>query len=442
MKCGVVMSGVIVLNAVVAFASGFALYEPTTVSHAMGGALVGKAMDASANYNNPATLTDLTNIQVTVGFVTEHPRGTVSTRKNGGLYREEAMDPGLFWLPHVQLAVPLPCDFAFGLGISAEYGLGSQYSDHWMMNYSSVDTTIQGLVINPNIAYKITDDWSVGAGMRWLFFDFEQYSDPYCAREVDFGPYGTHTANFGQFGNRLKGDNGWSSLGWQIGTKYDILDNLHVGAVYKSAIDVDVKGKTSNVPLAANVDTWSMLAANAYGMTPSQMLAYQARANTGDAEAKLRLPQSITAGVNWDVTDTWMLGASVSWTEWSQLGQINFDLPTDKTTRLHWRDTWRTSVGSCWNFHEDWKWLVSYTYDMDTTQEDQNSTMLPPADRHIVATGFAWKCWAGLELALSYSCIFMDGGDLHMTSEVGDRYDFQTEWGYCHAVGFSVTYRF
>ena len=90
------------------FGSGFGLYQPSTVSHAMGGALVGKAMDASANFNNPATLTDLTNIQVTVGFVTEHPRGRVDAHKWGTPYSEYPMDPGMFMLPHFQLAVPLP----------------------------------------------------------------------------------------------------------------------------------------------------------------------------------------------------------------------------------------------------------------------------------------------------------------------------------------------
>ena len=74
------------------FGSGFALYEPSAVSHAMGGALVGKAMDASANFNNPATLSDLTNINLTVGFVTEHPRCKV--RVNDG--PAEKLDPGLF----------------------------------------------------------------------------------------------------------------------------------------------------------------------------------------------------------------------------------------------------------------------------------------------------------------------------------------------------------
>jgi len=416
-----------------AFSSGFALYEASTVSHAMGNALVGKAMDASANFNNPATLTDLTNLQFTIGFVTEHPRGSVDVRRNGMPYTEETMDSGLFWLPHFQAAVPLPWGFTFGLSGGAEYGLGTQYADSWMMNWNSTETTVQGFVLNPNLAYKI-GDWSVAAGLRWLYFDFEQYSDPYCASKG---------INFGSLSNRLKGDNGWKSLGWQIGTKYDITKTFSVGAVYKSAIDVTVKGHSSTTPYGVNENPYSTAAAGMYGMSVPTMLAYQSIMRTGDAEADLRLPQSVTFGCNWDATKTWHLGAAVAWTEWSEFDVLHFDLPGGaKDVKLGWNDTWRASVGSCWDFAEDWKWMISYTYDMDCTADDQSSTMLPPANRHIAATGFAWNVWRGLELALSYSCIFMDGGDMHTSDALGNRYDLVTCWGYCHAAGFSITYRF
>ena len=85
--------------AATAYGSGFALYQPSAVSHAMGGALVGKAMDASANFVNPATLTDLTNIEITVGFVTEHPRGRVDVSGNGLQESRYTMDPGMLPIP-------------------------------------------------------------------------------------------------------------------------------------------------------------------------------------------------------------------------------------------------------------------------------------------------------------------------------------------------------
>ena len=412
-----------VMAATCAHGSGFALYQHSAASHAMGGALVGKAMDASANFINPATLTDLTNIQVTAGFVTEHPRGRVDVGRVGMSKQECTMDPGMFVLPHFQLAVPLPADFTFGFGMDPEYGLGTAYTDSWPMNFSATDTKIQSLILNPNIAYKVTDDWSVGIGARLLYFEFEQYSRPL----VPNNPVNP-TFPIGRFGNRLRGDNGMKDVGWQIGTKYDITDTFSVGAVYKSWIQTHVDGKTST----------SVLEEPGPGV-----LASEAAKRCGRAHADITMPQSAAVGCNWDVVPTWHLGAAVSWTQWSEYDTLHFELTGgDKYIPLDWRDTWRGSIGSCWDFAEDWKWMASYTYDMDSTTSTQQSVMLPPADRHILATGFAWNCWGGLELALSYACIFMDGGDMTMNDGVGSRWQLETCWGFCHAAGFSVTYRF
>ena len=86
--------------------------------------------------------------------------------------------------------------------------------------------------------------------------------------------------------------------------------------------------------------------------------------------------------------------------------------------------------------------MVSYTYDMDSTAATQASVMLPPADRHILATGLTWNCWGGLELAVSYACIFMEGRSMSMTDSLGDRWYLSTCYGFCHAAGASITYRF
>lgn len=454
-----------VMVAVSAQGSGFALYQPSAISHAMGGALVGKAMDASANFNNPATLTDLTNLQFTVGAVSEHPRGRVDVAPVGQHYREYSMDPGVFILPHLQIAAPLPAGFTFGLGMSPDFGLGTEYDDSWPLNFTATDTKIETFFLNPNIAYKITDDWSIGVGLRWVFFEFEQYSQP----QVVQNGY-----ELGRFSNRLRGDNGFKDFGWQIGTKYDITDTFSVGFVYKSAIDVEVEGKTSNNVRSYNdanvgkmaqgmtyqtlMDQTGLTMQQIQQMIPQQVIeqyvsgadaqirdtiANQARARTGSASAEVTLPQSAALGCNWDVLPTWHLGAMVSWTQWSQFDSLHFDLQGgDKDVHLGWNDTWRGSIGSCWDFAEDWKWMVSYTYDMDSTGWTQKSAMLPPAERHILGTGFAWNCWGGLELALSYACIFMDGGDMRFTDAAGTRWQLETCWGFCHAAGVSVTYRF
>ena len=395
------------------FASGFGLYEASAQSYALGGAVVGKAVDASANFFNPATLTDLTNVTVTVGCMTEHPRARIKVDGNSS----ETMNPGIFTLPSLQTAVPLPWDFAFGLGIMPEYGLGSAYDDGWTMDWNSTETTVMSFTVNPNLAWK-WGDFSIGAGLRFLFFDFEQYQRPWA------GANGLH---LGSMHSRLKGDNGMSDFGWQVGLKYDVTEDFAVGVVYKSSTLVHVDGKSGVKPEDA---------ANPYAAAGAKLV-------NGPAETELELPQSVAAGFNWDITDTVRLGGVVSWTQWSSVGTLDFNLNGyHKPIKLDWDDTWRAGLASSWDFADDWTAMLSYVYENDCCG-DQESTMLPAADRHMVSAGLCWRPYDWMELAFTYGIIIMDGKDTQCRDTVDDRlYRYRAYQGISHAVGLSVTFRF
>lgn len=310
-----------------------------------------------------------------------------------------AMNPGVFWLPHFNVAVPLPADFTFGLGCWPEFGLGTAYDNNWELVSSSQETTIMSFTVNPNISYAITEKWSVGAGLRVLFFDFEQYSYPIP----------------GKLRHRLKGDNRMSDMGWQIGTRYRLLDNLSFGVVYKSMINVNVEGSSDKKGLQ------------------------NARVS---AETDMDLPQSVTGGFNWDITDTVHLGGAVMWTEWSSIGELDFNLGGQHVPCvLNWKDTYRFTLAPSWDFAENWTWMGSYAFESDCTC-DQNSTMLPGSERHMLGTGLAWQCLESLELALSYGLIIMEGKTSQATDAAGTLRHYKPHRGISHAVGLSLTYRF
>lgn len=368
---------------------------------------MGKAVDASANFYNPATLSDFTNTVITVGFVTEHP--TADTIVNGKPGRK--MDPGCFMLPHFHLAQPLPYGFTFGLGFAPEFGLGTHYNPDWALNWNTYKTTVRGLTLTPNLSYNITEDWSVSAGFRLLYFDFDQYSYQYTG-------VGAYRGKF-----HLKGDNSFSDWGWQVSTRYKITDSVSVGAMYKSYIDSTIKGRA----------------------TMSSPVAAVNRAASGTASADIRLPQSVSIGGNWDVTETVHLGTAVTWTEWSSMPAINFNLPVGRRpTRLRWDDVFRIGFGGAWDFHENFSLLGSYVYDMDPccTKKDSGSTMLPPGDRHIGTVGLAWH-YGPVDVTLSYGLVFMCSESVEYTHPATRRYvKFDTENGLSHAVGLSLTYVF
>lgn len=387
-------------------AAGFALYESSSAATALGGALMGKAYDASANTVNPATLTDIDRTTLQVGFVTEHPRSRQKYFRNGvPLGSSQAMDPGFFVLPHLQFATPLPADLAFGVGVTPEYGLGTEYSDGNPMNWSSQEVMIQGIVINPNVAYKVTDRWSLGAGIRWLYFSFEQDVKPYIAPGV-------------QANHHLRGHNSFRNFAGRFGTSYKLRDDFSVGATYQMRLNTNVKGHSRAQRGAATV--WS-----------------------GTGAADLALPQSASIGYNWDITDKWHFGNVLTWTDWSELDTLTFKLPAGaKGTKLGWKDTWRLGTGLSWDFAEDWTAMTSYVYDMSAPPSDQESTMLPPGDRHLLTWGLAWHVTDNLELGFNYGIILMQSSSMHMNDVMGNRYAMETHRGLSHAAGGTITYRF
>lgn len=393
--------------AVFARSSGFGLYEASVESYALGGCVMGRAVDASANFFNPATLTDLTNVTVTMGFLTEHPRGRIKV----GSLASCGMDPGAFWLPHFQLAMPLPWNLAFGLGLMPEYGLGSEYDDDWSLANNSLKTTVMSFTLNPNLAWRITRDLSVGLGMRFLYFDFEQHSNPFVP------------ALGSSFSNRLKGNNGMRDFGYQVGIKYEVTESFSVGATWKSWTLVHVKGRTSND-------------------ASDPLSAAMAKAASGGAETELELPQSVTFGCNWEVAPSVRLGGSVAWTQWSSVDVLGFDLARQRRdVVLEWVDTLRAGVAAGWDFADDWTMMGSYVYETDCCG-DQESTMLPAADRHMLSVGLTWHCCRWLDVSAGYGMIIMDGKDTQARDATGALASYRASRGLSHAAGLSLTFRF
>ena len=161
-----------------------------------------------------------------------------------------------------------------------------------------------------------------------------------------------------------------------------------------------------------------------------------------DASTDIDMPESIAGGFNWDITDNWHFGSAFTWTKWSTFDTLNFNLGGVNTPiHLNWVDTYRIAVAPSWDFAADWTWMASYAYETDCTG-DQDSTMLPCADRHMITTGLAWRCWAGLELALSYGIIIMDARPSQATDSLGELRRYCAYRGLSHAVGLTLTYRF
>ena len=189
--------------------AGFGLYEASARGNAMGGALVGSTRDASAVYYNPANMTEMTNVSVMVGatMVWLYSDVTVDGRS------QQNMNPGLFCIPSLYVTTPVWRDLHFGLGVYCEDGLGTKYGERWDLAGDTVKTTMEQFTLNPNLAYKIADWWSVAGGLKLSYIYFYNLKHPY-------GGAPGYDLESGLEGDAF-------SLGYNFGTPFRLMDSDH-----------------------------------------------------------------------------------------------------------------------------------------------------------------------------------------------------------------------
>lgn len=371
-------------------ATGFALYETSAKGNAMGGATVGRTDDASAVQANPANMTDKTGFQSMVGMTAIGPAGDIDTPQGSYKLSDQWFTP-----PHAYATWNAFDDLWVGAGLYSEYGMGTSYSGEWPGRYNSVETKLTTFTVSPTVAYKFFDKLSVGAGFRAIYADF--YNDRFLrtpARSLSPLP-GTLADQWGPTMGRtsVSGD-GWG-YGWLTGVKYEVLDNLDIGIVYRSRVHLDIEG-----------EGWYEPRANHPTGPYARYIPTAPRSHSTDGDATVILPSSATIGANYYLLERALnLGFAVTWTEWSTYDALNVNFASPlipgvkesikNDSEKDWDDVWRFGFGSSYNITARWAVMAGYVYDVCPINDKRTDFMMPAGDRHIfgVGTGYQFNNW-------------------------------------------------
>ena len=156
-----------------AFASGFALVEQSVPN--LGNAASGGAAgldDASTIFFNPAGLTRLEgNSFVGAGYfilpTTKFRNQGSSVATGAPLLGGNGGDAGpTNFVPNFYGAWSLSDRVKVGIGVNPPFGLATEYDSDWVGRYQALDSELITVNINPTIAAKLTDDFSVGVGLN------------------------------------------------------------------------------------------------------------------------------------------------------------------------------------------------------------------------------------------------------------------------------------
>ena len=410
-------------------AAGFGLYEASARGNAMGGALVGDTGDASANYFNPANMTDLSGTHTLLGATAIHP--TLDITANG---EKNNLDSGWFAPPHAYVTHQLTDDWFLGFGLYTEFGLGTKYDSDWNLKWSSTETTLETMTLNPNVAYKVNDRLSLAAGLRMMYLDFDHRKTPFDNDTIGaLPPPFPPLPVIGSMSTRFKGDS-WGT-GYNLGVSYKITDTLDAGFVYRSRVRHTVKGDfevNSSAGTVVPVDIPNPLP---YG--------------NASARGEIELPPSWTAGLNYRPVERLNIGLAAIYTEWSTYDDLTMTFgPTlgnhaklpRSAEQKNWKDVWRLGLGAEYLLTERWSVQGGYVCDMDPINRSHTDTMLPPGDRHIFSTGvgYAIDTWT---LNASYGLIMMQSCSRSVSNGT-KRMSVDFDDGFCHLLALSVGKRF
>ncbi len=417
----VVVSLASALAATRALGSGFALNagSPRLMSMAFGGQAA-LAEDATTTFYNAAGLTRIKQgsfVGVSNGYLIDLDfQGTSSTVYGRPVSGSLDVSPGRdAWVPAFHAAYRLHPDWVVGLSVTAPFGSEVNYGQDSAVRFLATSSTLISYNINPSIAYRINEQWSVGAGFNAMFFQAK------LGQKV-FVPFPIGPNREGSLFVKLQ-DWGW---GANCGVLWEPMPEARIGLAYRSQITFDMQGPVhvANVP---NAQTGKLI-------------------GNGEAFATVTTPDSVDLGAVYEIQPGLTLLGNVEWTHWEVfqdlVGTFNNGLPTFRTVE-NWDDTWSFGLGVAWRMTDTWTLRGGWGFDQSPVTDAKRTVRLPDSNRWLISAGVSYQFLQSLAIDLGYLHAFLDGGSIREVDEqpgnatiVGD-YSAAAD-----VIGLQITYNF
>ena len=336
-----------------ASASGFQLFEQN--ASGIGNAYAGSAAvaeNASTIYFNPAGMTQLQKLEVSGGVSVVKPSFSFNNKGSsvGGLTGTgDGGDAGGWgFVPNGYASWGVTKDLYVGIGISAPFGLKTEYDDRWVGAAQSRMFEIKTINVNPSVAYRLNEKVSLGFGLNWQKIDatYERLAG----------------INVPSVAKLTLSDDAW---GWNAGALFTLSPSTKVGISYRSTIKYKTEGHT-----------------NLNG------------AWLNDSKASLTLPDTAILSVTQKLSDRWEMLGDISWTGWSSIPKVNIlkaDGSLAQVLDTEFKDAWRVALGANYQLNSAWKLKYGIAYDQTPVRGPTTRLVsLPDNDRVWLSFGAQW----------------------------------------------------
>lgn len=399
-------------------AAGFMLTEQSAGS--LGRAYAGVGVDGtdiSGVFYNPATMTLHPGTQIQAGFVAVGLdlayEGNNGATENGAANTQP--------IPFGYISHQMTDNMWIGLSMTVPFGMGTEFDDNWALAGRGISAQVLTFDFNPNVAWKLSDKVSLGAGL----------SIQYASADLKMKQYQAADQDIASLDSEVDADS--IAWGWNIGLMWSPLDNLRFGLSYRSSVNHNADGdltidnaRINGIPITADMAG----ASEVYG----SMGVY-------DASATLATPAWAMATAAWDVNDLVSLYATFRWTDWSSFDELTIKSVTSSTITNKWQDTYLFSVGTDLRFTNWWTFRAGIGYETSPIDNPEYRTaIIPDADRWWFALGSSFKATDNLQLDVSAAWLHGTGerdlyGADHQPAGRFDKLD-------AYLIGAQLVYKF
>lgn len=222
-----------------AHAAGYKLefQSPSVLADAGEAAVV---EDAGTNWYNAAGLVYLPQQLVFSGiqmYQVSKFSGTATTPSPLGFTNTASGSDNSYitpYLPAFHYSLPIADRYALGLSIAPAWGLLEDWSDSSFLRYDLTRIYTRTLNVSPSIAFKINNQWSVGAGPDFAYFSLQSRS--HAMTELAPGLVAPQNDSI----SRVSVDN-WGK-GYHLGVLFRPNETTRIGLNYRSKIVMNMNG--------------------------------------------------------------------------------------------------------------------------------------------------------------------------------------------------------
>lgn len=445
---------VISVMAVGAYGGGLALSGVSSKALGMGGAFRGLADNWSAAYWNPAGLAQLSMSEINVGYIALTPRPEFNPRITvGGYdigYKNSAVrypDDKTGFAPNVSGFFKLPFreDITFGVALYVPYSLSSEwdlfdpiYKDI-IQPYPDIDheLTLEVIDIHPSLAKSFMDGrlmFGIGVSImkgeinyRRVLLRATPIPRPHDNVAID----------------AILGGEGWG-YGANFGFLYKLSDKLKLGVSGKTPTTLKIEGDAKfNLFTIDHPELWVTFMDEATSSEDSAMINYifsqlDTRFWKKNTTVDLKLPSDIGIGIAYEASEKLTLTLDFSYTFWSRLDSIVFDLsevtegvpppvsaPVDAmmVIRTKWDDIFRLSLGGQYRYLDPFALRFGFYYEPSPIPDDTFSPLIPDVGAKYsanIGAAFHVSSW---ELAYSFEYVRFASRDVVLDTNSGIDFD-------------------